>query len=47
MNANSEMWSTRTKTPALYYTTGRKRDGSLALEKKRDSADQDIVFQHI
>lgn len=39
MNTNSEMWSTRTKTPALYYATSRKRDGSLALEKKRDSAD--------
>jgi len=39
MNANSEMTSSRTKTPALYYATGRKRDGSLALEKKRDAAD--------
>ncbi|MBN1768207.1 MAG: TonB-dependent receptor [Prolixibacteraceae bacterium] len=39
MNTNSEMTSSRTKTPALYYATGRKRDGSLALEKKRDSAD--------
>mgnify|MGYP000862270356 CR=1 FL=1 len=39
MNTNSEMWSSRTKTPALFYATGRKRDGSLALEKKRDAAD--------
>ena len=39
MNTNSEMWSSRTKTPALYYATGRKRDGSLAMEKKRDAAD--------
>lgn len=39
MNANSEMWSSRTKTPALYYAIGRKRDGSLAMEKKRDGAD--------
>ncbi len=39
MNGNNEMWSNRTKTPALYYATGRKRDGSLALEKKRDAAD--------
>lgn len=39
MNSNSEMWSNRTKTPALYYARTRKRDGSLALEKKRDAAD--------
>ena len=39
MNTNSEMWSSRTKTPALFYATGRKRDGTLALEKKRDAAD--------
>lgn len=39
MNSNSEMWSSRTKTPALYYAVGRKRDGSLAMEKKRDAAD--------
>jgi TonB-linked SusC/RagA family outer membrane protein len=36
---NSEMTSSRTKTPALYYATGRKRDGTLAFEKKRDSSD--------
>ena len=39
MTTNSDMWSSRTKTPALYYATGRKRDGSLAMEKKRDAAD--------
>lgn len=39
MTGSSDMWSSRTKTPALYYATGRKRDGSLALEKKRDAAD--------
>lgn len=39
MNSNAEMWSSRTKTPALFYATGRKRDGTLALEKKRDAAD--------
>lgn len=39
MNANSEMWSSRSKTPALYYATGRNRDGSLAMEKKRDASD--------
>lgn len=39
VNTNSDMWSSRTKTPALYYAVGRKRDGSLNMEKKRDSAD--------
>ena len=39
MNTNSEMWSSRTKTPALFYATGRKRDLPLDLEKKRDAAD--------
>ncbi|MFA6315756.1 MAG: TonB-dependent receptor, partial [Candidatus Paceibacterota bacterium] len=39
MNGNSDMWSSRTKTPALYYATARKRDGTLALEKKRDASD--------
>lgn len=39
MNTNSEMWTSRTKTPALYYAKTRNRDGSLALEKKRDSSD--------
>lgn len=39
MRANSDMWSSRTKTPALFYATGRKRDGSLNMEKKRDAAD--------
>lgn len=39
MTGSSDMWSSRTKTPALYYATERKRDGSLALEKKRDAAD--------
>ena len=39
VNTNSDMWSSRTKTPALYYAVGRKRDGSLAMEKKRDAAD--------
>jgi TonB-linked SusC/RagA family outer membrane protein len=42
MNANSEMWSTRSKTPALYYARTRKRDGSLALEKVRDAADPEF-----
>jgi len=36
---NSEMTQSRTKTPALYYATSRKRDGTLALEKKRDASD--------
>ena len=39
MNTNSELTTTRTKTPALYYALTRKRDGSLALEKKRDSSE--------
>ncbi len=39
MNTNSEMWSSRTKVPALYYATERKRDGSLALDKKREATD--------
>lgn len=39
MTGSSDMWSSRTKTPALYYATERKRDGSLALEKKRDASD--------
>lgn len=39
MTGSSDMTSSRTKTPALYYATGRKRDGSLALEKKRDASD--------
>jgi len=39
LTSNSSMTSTRTKTPALYYATGRKRDGTLAFEKKRDSTD--------
>jgi len=39
MNNNSEMTTTRTKTPALYYARTRKRDGTLALEKRRDSTD--------
>ena len=37
VNTNSDMWSSRTKTPALYYAVGRKRDGSLSMEKKRDA----------
>jgi len=39
MTNYSELTSTRSKTPALYYARTRKRDGTLALEKKRDSAD--------
>jgi TonB-linked SusC/RagA family outer membrane protein len=39
MNANSELTTTRYKSPALYYAKTRKRDGTLALEKKRDGAD--------
>jgi len=39
MNANSTLTTTRYKSPALYYALTRKRDGSLALEKKRDSAE--------
>jgi len=39
MNNNSEMTTSRTKTPALYYARTRKRDGTLALEKRRDSSD--------
>ncbi len=39
MTTNSEMWTSRTKTPALYYSKVRNRDGSLAMEKKQDAAD--------
>jgi TonB-linked SusC/RagA family outer membrane protein len=39
MNNNSEMTTSRTKTPALYYARTRKRDGTLALEKRRESSD--------
>jgi len=39
MSNNSEMTQTRTKTPALYYATSRNRDGTLAMQKKRDSSD--------
>jgi len=39
MTSNSSLTTSRTKTPALFYATGRKRDGTLAMEKKRDSAD--------
>ena len=39
MTNYNELTSTRSKTPALYYARTRKRDGTLALEKKRDSAD--------
>lgn len=39
MTGNSEMSSNRSKSPALYYARTRKRDGSLALEKKRDAID--------
>ncbi|MFW6019821.1 MAG: SusC/RagA family TonB-linked outer membrane protein [Bacteroidales bacterium] len=39
MDSNGNMESQRTKTPALYYSDGRKRDGSLDMEKIRDAAD--------
>lgn len=39
MDGNSDMWSSRSKTPALYYAKERKRDGSLALEKRLDAQD--------
>jgi TonB-linked SusC/RagA family outer membrane protein len=39
MTSNSALTTIRTKTPALYYATGRNRDGTLALEKIRDSSD--------
>lgn len=39
MNSNSELTTTRSKTPALYYARTRKRDGTLALEKRRDASD--------
>lgn len=39
MTNYNELTSTRLKTPALYYARTRKRDGTLALEKKRDAAD--------
>jgi len=39
MTNNSEMTTSRKKTPALYYARTRNRDGTLALQKKRDSAD--------
>lgn len=39
MNTNSTMTTSREKLPALYYARTRKRDGSLALEKRRDGAD--------
>ncbi len=35
--ANNQMWSGRPKSPALYYSKKRLRDGSLDLEKKRDA----------
>ena len=39
MTCNSSMTRSRTKTPALFYATKRKRDGTLDLQKKRDSSD--------
>lgn len=39
MNSVSEMTTSRSKVPALYYARTRKRDGSLALEKRRDASD--------
>jgi len=31
--------TTRTKSPALFYALSRKRDGTLAMEKRRDASD--------
>jgi TonB-linked SusC/RagA family outer membrane protein len=39
MTNNSNINTTRTKSPALYYAVSRKRDGTLAMEKRRDSSD--------
>lgn len=39
MTTNSSLTTTREKRPALYYAKTRKRDGTLALEKRRDSAE--------
>lgn len=39
MNSNSDLTTTRSKVPALYYALSRKRDGTLAMEKKRDAKD--------
>jgi TonB-linked SusC/RagA family outer membrane protein len=39
MFANNQMWSGRTKIPALYYSKKRRRDGTLDLEKRVDAQD--------
>jgi TonB-linked SusC/RagA family outer membrane protein len=39
MNSNSALTTLRSKTPALYYAQKRKRDGTLALEKRQDALD--------
>jgi len=39
MTNNSNINTTRTKSPALYYALSRKRDGTLAMEKRRDASD--------
>ena len=37
MYANNMRWTAREKMPELYYANGRKRDGSLDLEKRSDA----------
>lgn len=39
MNANNEMTSNRSKTPALYYASGRKRNGELDMKPTVEGAD--------
>lgn len=45
MTNNSNIATTRTKTPALYYALTRKRDGTLAMEKRRDALDPNFSVQ--
>jgi TonB-linked SusC/RagA family outer membrane protein len=39
MTSNGTLTTTREKRPALYYALTRKRDGTLAMEKRRDAAE--------
>lgn len=36
IDSNSSLYQSRAKTPAIYYANGRKRDGTLDLEKMSD-----------
>lgn len=40
LDSGSWMWQSREKTPAIYYANGRKRDGSLDLDKKQEYREQ-------